>query len=254
MHVQANRDDWARRGRFEGHVYAAAAARLLAVGRDASVCLDVLDAIQADEKLAGRLAIHAALRDLRVGRSVIDLSEENAARAVATVNLLEEHWPAMRRQLREALLVALKSLADDLVTSLVVEFSADIGSESKADDSLPTKAQWTSADRLCRIALKKCHSASAAWSKLVVDSTLPEFVKQGLIEWDSTSRRRVDELVLVRNCLVHRGARLDPQTARLLQLEPDARLEVTEAMYGSYRSACVRFIFALDPPFPAGIL
>ncbi len=245
---------WLSRGRYGGNIVRNSEQRLNSVSSDTSISIDVLDAVVNDDRLESSLVLKALITDLKLARFGREWVEEREAIAAQTVDDFRLAWPSMRRHLLQNHLVALVSSLENYVMSLLVEFPplSSHPPSSPASSDKGIEADWQRADSAYKKAVKANESASAAWVVICNQSGIPDETKVAVTEWgnDAVNTRTVDEMVLVRNAIVHRAGVIGDRLA--------SHLSPAKAMLGKsvlvsresldrYGRAYWGFVVTIDP-------
>lgn len=245
-------NDWIANGTHGGRLLESAEAALTAIGSDTSLCIEILDSVYGDERLITALTSHSWIDDVKFGRTGREWDEERSAIAANSVEIFSEFWPSMRIRLNDALLVSLVSTIENYVISLLVEFPAVSGSLVSTVTNIEgaTDLAWQVADRSYRNAVKATRSTSAAWAKLCNESSIPDIVKCDVTQWMKDGDwRAIDEMVLLRNSIVHRAGIAEAKMAKLFGIKAGNRVNVTEQRVARYRRAYTDFLCRIDPSF-----
>ncbi len=232
--------DWMAAGIFGGSLVRSAESRVRAVSADLSLCVAVLDAMSSDGMLKARMEVDELLKDVRYGRLGREWTEERSSIAESTASSFQESWPGMRVRLQEASLVALVSAMDTYAIALFVEFLQVTGTP---DDRL-----WTTVDGLVRGHVKSAQSISGAWHLMSASASLPAQVKSEFGAWRVEYGNAIDEMTLVRNCLVHNAGRVNRRLAEVTGFAVDAQIRLGEQQLTRYRRACWSLTNLIDPP------
>ena len=247
-------DLWLSKGRHGGVLIQGAEKRLFAVSSAASITIDVLDAVIGDDRLAVSLAVKAHINDLKHGQFGREWDEERQAIATQTTDSFNSAWPEMRERLRENYLVSLVGSLENYVMSLLVEFPplvAGLDSELHCSDT-DAELDWKKADSSYRKAFKAKESASKAWVLLCRQSSIPEEVKKMVAQWgdDAINTHMVDEMVLVRNAIVHRAGVVGEKLAQHLKrrnITPGKKVMVSQESMAHYARAYWGFLASIEP-------
>lgn len=244
--------DWIAYGTHGGRLIESAEAALTAIGSDTSLCIEVLDSVYGDERLVTALTSRSWIDDIKFGRTGREWDEERSAIAANSVEIFSEFWPSMRIRLNEALLVSLVSTIENYVMSLLVEFPAISGNSVSSVTNIEGASDlaWQEADRSYRKTVKARRSTSAAWAKLCNESSIPDVVKSDVMQWmKEGDSRAIDEMVLLRNSIVHRAGIAGATLAKLFGIKAGDRVSVTEQRVTRYRRAYMDFLCRIDPAF-----
>lgn len=247
-------DFWLSNGKYGGRLVLHAEERLSAVSMASSISIDVLDAVIGDDSLVSSLTVRALIDDLKHERFGREYSEERQCIAANTVDDFHLAWPSMRQSMRENYLVSLVSSLENYVMSLLVEFpplGTIQNSKLPPNDNDP-ELDWQKADSAYKKAVKTEKSASRAWVSLCRQSSIPENVKNAVLKWgnDEISARMVEEMVLVRNVIVHRGGVVSDRLASRLALRGAPHVKtvaVSKECMGHYERAYWGFVVSVTP-------
>jgi len=242
--------DWILSGVYGGRLIKSADAAISAVGSDPSLCIDVLDAVYGDERLSNSIASFSWIDDVKLGRIGPEWNQERGAIAENAAQSFTEFWPSMRKRLNDAMLVAFVSAMENYVTSLLVEFPLvkrnSISSE--ADNERDFENLWEYANRAYRSAVKVSRSTSLAWVKLCVESSIPDDVKIDVEQlMHDQASQSIDEMVLLRNAIVHRAGLAGPHLAKLLGVNVGDRVYATDQRIVKYKEICLDFLNRIYP-------
>lgn len=244
-------NDWMATGTHRGVLVQAAAATLDTIGSDTSLCIEVLDSVYGHEELVTAMTGRSWIEDVKFGRVGREFNEERVAIATYAVEEFTEFWPAMRSRLRDALLVSLVSNVENYALSLLVEFPpipASVGLTS-FDSSSRDELAWKEAEKALRKSVKSLKSTSLAWVELCRASPVPDAVKNDVSEWYRNDGAAIDEMILLRNSIVHRAGRACPRLAKRLKVKSDDLVKVNQEMWDRYRRASLGFLVSIDPSF-----
>lgn len=245
-------ESWLPKGRHGGKSIERAHAALSAAHASASLSIDLLDSVFGHEHLGVNLMARALIEDVKLGRIGVQCGEERDAIAANTVEEFTEGWPAMRDRLRENWLVSLASALEIYVRSLLAEFpNPEYHFDPEpADSDVESTQEWQAADRDYRKTVKAKDSTAAAWVKLIGRSSVPESVKTSVAQWGvSVDAQMIDEMVLVRNDIVHRAGRVGKKLSTHVHLLAHHRVNLTKAHMNHYSRAYWGFVVSIDPSF-----
>lgn len=200
---------WLSTGMCEGKLVRSSGQRLSSIESAISISIDVLEAVVNDDHLESSLVFRELFSDIKLARFGYDWAMEREAVAAQTVSDFRLAWPSMREHMLRNQLVALVSSLENYVMSLLVEFppSANRHFSERASSDKEFESNWQGADSAYKKAVKAKQSASAAWVEICNQSSIPEDVKIAVGKWGNDERctGAVDEMVLVRNSIVHRA-------------------------------------------------
>lgn len=241
--------EWILTGTYGGRLVKSADAAISAIGSDSSICIEVLDAVYADERLATILASSSWIDDVKFGRIGREWNQERHAIADTSAETFCEFWPSMRERLNDAMLVSFVSAMENYVTSLIVEFPSvrrqPVSHEEDNEETI--ELLWQAANRAYRNAVKTVRSTSAAWAKICCESSIPTAVKIDVVNlMQDNNCQTIDEMVLLRNAIVHRSGLAGPQLAKLLGINVGDRVYATDHRIARYRSPCLDFLNRID--------
>lgn len=243
--------DWILKGIFGGRLIKAADSAISAISSDTSVCIKVLDSVCRDESLVTSLTFQSWIEDVKIGRIGREWRDERYAIANHSYETFSEFWPFMRRRLTNALLVSEVSNLENYVISLMVEFPAKTESldSSETDSEATSDYLWQIADSAYRNAVKSTRSTSKAWVRLCSESSIPDIVKLDVVQWiEEGNGFVVDEMVLLRNSIVHQSGIAGKQLAKLLGVRVGDSVYATDQRVIKYRDAYFNFLSRIDSP------
>ena len=232
---------WTGHGIYGGRLIDKAYEALANVHLTASLSIEVLDSVCGDDRLEITLTSNAFIDDMTKGRTGVEWHLERSAIAKQNTQDLKDNWFTMRERIRENYIVSLCSATEHFIKTMLAEFP--ISSENNHSDNPGTyddiEGSRLKIDIAYRKLMKSTKSAAKTWIALCTDSSIPLSAKRDLADWGTTKYARdVDELVLVRNDLVHRAGDASSALAGRLGIEPGAPVKISEANMKRYGRAC----------------
>ncbi len=243
---------WLKDGLYGGQRIEYAEEAFWAATTSAKMSIKVLDAAFANDELAASLMGLALFDDAFRGGVGKEWEEEWEASAEQEASDFSANWPHMREHLRNLHMVSWVSAAENYVKGLLLQFSSAtaIVNASSDDAAATEERQWNEVDKQYRKAVKNRESTSAAWVDLCVESSIPDQVKQSVKHWRAEGDvRAIDEMVLLRNAVVHKGGLIGMEAGQTLGLRPFERVRITAAQMARYTRAFGAFAICIDPTF-----
>jgi len=241
---------WTEKGLYGGRYIDRAYIALSTVNLTAALGIEALETLSVDDRLNAALLSKQFIEDMKAGRVGLEWHDERAAIAQYKTTEFKEQWGAMRKNMRENYLVSLCSAAEHFIKMIVTEFPAPSGAvvstaPATQEDFEILQAEIDEAYRRC---LRRTKSASKTWISMCSNSSIPSSAKKDVEQMASTNAARlVDELVLLRNVLVHQAGYSSPALATQFGVEGGTRIKIEQSSVREYSLACGDFVMRLYP-------